>query len=237
MGLIDLKTDLKSLRYGKDKQGGGSSNQPYIVTPIPDGLTVNGPDFLLRKGALQSSLVDAERLTKWFTDLSSVNGLLFTAKQIALERSNPKIPGGLSRIYNPLSTLAQVGVLPLGIHLNKQGLDPTNPSYAQGGEDGYFKYTSDKDFLNNTNRLSLLYNSKIANNVSLESRTAQELEFNISPDPQFSISYGGGHDSVLGVGRTIIVSTRSSLVTIPITSGQYLVVLTRSGNANVIVNT
>jgi len=204
MGLINLKTNLKSLKYGNDRPGNGSSNQPYIVTPIPDGLTSNGSDFLLRQGALQSALVDTERLTKWFADPSTTNGLLFTTKQIALERSNPKIPGGLSRIYNPLSTLAQVGVLPLGIHLNKQGLDPTNLSYVQGGGDGYFKYTSDKDFLDNTNRLSLLYNSKIANNVSLESRTTQELEFNISPDPQFSISYGGGPDSVLGIGRTRI---------------------------------
>ena len=28
MGLIDLKTDLKSLKYSKDRIGGGSSQQP-----------------------------------------------------------------------------------------------------------------------------------------------------------------------------------------------------------------
>ena len=37
MPLINLKTNLKSLKFGNDKRGGGSSNQPYIVTPIPDG--------------------------------------------------------------------------------------------------------------------------------------------------------------------------------------------------------
>ncbi len=32
MGLLDLKTDLKSLKYGGDRFGGGSSDQPYIQT-------------------------------------------------------------------------------------------------------------------------------------------------------------------------------------------------------------
>ena len=39
MGLVNLTTNLKSLRYGKDKVGGGSSNQPYIKTDIPDSLS------------------------------------------------------------------------------------------------------------------------------------------------------------------------------------------------------
>ena len=51
MGLIDLKTDLKSLKYGKDKPGGGDSRQPFIKTPIPEGFyPKSGPDFLLRNG-------------------------------------------------------------------------------------------------------------------------------------------------------------------------------------------
>jgi hypothetical protein len=37
MGLLDLKTDLKSLKYGDDRLGGGSSNQPYIQTDINTG--------------------------------------------------------------------------------------------------------------------------------------------------------------------------------------------------------
>jgi hypothetical protein len=38
MPLIDLKTDLKSLKYGRDQFNGGSSGQPYITT-TPDGKT------------------------------------------------------------------------------------------------------------------------------------------------------------------------------------------------------
>ena len=36
MPLINYRTDLKSLRYGGDQPGGGSSGQPYIVSPIQD---------------------------------------------------------------------------------------------------------------------------------------------------------------------------------------------------------
>ena len=51
MPLLDLKTDLKSLRFGKDRLGGGNSGQPYITSPIPEetnnlGILYN--DFLLR---------------------------------------------------------------------------------------------------------------------------------------------------------------------------------------------
>ena len=38
MPLIDLKTNLKSLKYGNDRTNAGSSGQPYI-TADPDGNT------------------------------------------------------------------------------------------------------------------------------------------------------------------------------------------------------
>jgi len=44
MPLIDLKTDLKSLKYGKDQPGEGSSGQPYITTDI-DGDHVTKVNF------------------------------------------------------------------------------------------------------------------------------------------------------------------------------------------------
>lgn len=57
MPLIDLKTDLKSLKFGNDRPQGGSSNQPYIQTPIPDDDKQGIPsteDFLLRGGIICS---------------------------------------------------------------------------------------------------------------------------------------------------------------------------------------
>jgi len=49
MPLIDLKTNLKSLKYGKDRINEGSSGQPYITTD-PDGATnlSVGPNNVLR---------------------------------------------------------------------------------------------------------------------------------------------------------------------------------------------
>jgi hypothetical protein len=44
MPLIDLKTDLKSLKYGKDQPGEGSSGQPYITTDI-DGDHITKVNF------------------------------------------------------------------------------------------------------------------------------------------------------------------------------------------------
>jgi len=202
MGLIDLKTDLKSLKYGNDRPGGGSSGQPYIVTPIPNDLSYNGPDFLLRQGALQASLTDSERISKWFSDPKSVKGLLFTTKQIALERQNPKMVN-INRIYLPTNTISQVGLNATGFHLNKQGLDPFELGYAQGGRRGYYFSTLNQTISDGLeNRLTIAYTAKIAN---------QDLgALAINPfgitnlDPNALLSYSGGPDAPLGLGTTRI---------------------------------
>jgi hypothetical protein len=99
MGLLDLKTDLKSLKYGKDTPGGGSSGEPYIQTDInkidsgfnklrltkfDDGLIRGGA-----VGALNASVVDTLRIGKFLKDLPQ--GPLFIAKQVGLQFSNPKL--------------------------------------------------------------------------------------------------------------------------------------------------
>ena len=35
MPLIDLKTNLKDLKFGNDEYGGGDSGQPYVQVKIP----------------------------------------------------------------------------------------------------------------------------------------------------------------------------------------------------------
>jgi hypothetical protein len=207
MGLIDLKTDLKSLKYGNDQRGGGSSNQPYIVTPIPDGYTDTATDFLLRNGRLNSlnSSQDVSRLTKFFLDTKSPNGLLFTAKQLLLERQNVEIPGGLNRIYNPLGTLAQAGVLSIGYHLNKQGLNPFARGYFNGGDSGYYKFTQTAEGIDGgENRLALLYKIKQIGNAKPTDVISARGVYNISDNPNYLLSYSGGPGSVLGVGKTNI---------------------------------
>jgi hypothetical protein len=146
MPLVNRTTNLKSLRYGSDRRNQGSSNQPYVTTPIPNG---EGPglgdvDFLLRGGSLLPASVvnDVSRLTQMMFDFKSPNGLLFTVKQNALSRSavnqmavaNNSSVVNLGKnsnrlplnngIYLPTSTLAQAAVNPLGGHLLKQGINP-----------------------------------------------------------------------------------------------------------------
>jgi hypothetical protein len=99
MPLLDLKTNLKSLKYGQDQPGGGNSGQPYQqvdinkvdsgfnrfrMTKFDDGLVRGGV-----VGAANASIVDTFRIGKFFTDFPK--GPLFIAKQVGLQLANPKL--------------------------------------------------------------------------------------------------------------------------------------------------
>ena len=141
MPLIDLKTSLKSLKFGKDRPYEGSSNQPYIQSSIPEGdiPTSGGPDFILRGGILApiSAAKDVSRLTQMFFDLKSPNGFQFIAKQNLLSRTSVQTEASTGAgyggnfvnqgVYLPSSTLAQAGVGFTGTHLNLFGIDPSSP--------------------------------------------------------------------------------------------------------------
>jgi hypothetical protein len=151
MPLVDLKTNLKSLRYGKDRPGGGSSPEPFIQVdpqnsfdiPTEELGTNGGKDWVLRGGALTltRSAQDVSRLLKWGTD-NSLNSIIFTAKQISLSAQGQTFGAGGpdeasvqgEGIYLPTNTLAQVGVNAFGAHGNKQGLTPFdgNSSFLTG---------------------------------------------------------------------------------------------------------
>jgi hypothetical protein len=201
MGLVDLRTDLKSLRFGKDRVGGGSSNQPYETKPIPNNLsdtnTTGGPDFLLRGGTLvvNRTIDDVSRLAKMFIDFKSPNGVLYTAKQQLLSRSNVQTQASPTAfnngIYLPTSTVAQAGVNALGIHLNKQGIDPTGLVAKQGilVQPSYSEHLEGIKEIS-TNRLIQLKENKINQP---------------SPNPNELRNYPGGPGSILGTfGKTRI---------------------------------
>ena len=163
MALISQRTNLKSLRYGQDRPGGGDSGQPYIQTsvtgklidvnigklnvsvPIPNlgilGRGTGGEDFLLRGGTQTPSraLKDVSRLTKMFFDVKSPKGVLFSIKQNLLSLSGVQTQGSRNvnlneGIYLPTSTIAQAAGNAFGFHLNKQGTNPfRNTSPNSGG--------------------------------------------------------------------------------------------------------
>ena len=140
--LISQNTNLKSLRYGKDRVGGGSSNQPYIKSSIPENSNQldrsGGVDFLLRGGTLTPSraVKDVSRLTKMFFDFKSPNGILFTTKQNLLSRTGVKTQAGgfiNEGAYLPTSTILQAGGNAFGTHLLKQGINPFRNTSPNAG--------------------------------------------------------------------------------------------------------
>tara|TARA_Y100001963_G_scaffold156896_1_gene251632 strand:- start:582 stop:3158 length:2577 start_codon:yes stop_codon:yes gene_type:complete len=154
MALINLQTNLKSLKFGNDRPGGGNSGQPYKTRPIDQKQsTTGGPDFLLRGGSLAPvrAVRDVSRLTKFFFDFKNPNGVLFLAKQNVLSRQNvqTEVSGDMAKrmnisrtgyaggnlnqgLYTPLSTIGQAGVGFTGTHLNLFGLDPSDPMLKRG---------------------------------------------------------------------------------------------------------
>ena len=225
MALVNLRTNLKDLRYGNDRRDGGSSGQPYVTTSIPNG---EGPgfgdyDFLLRGGSLLPGAVvnDVSRLTQMMFDLKSPNGLLFSVKQNALSRSGVNIkaqgksanivgdPNRLALnngIYLPTSTLAQAAVNPLGGHLLKQGINPfaeTN-TVTQGN-------TLSTGFGGALPLANPIYLDTLAQNERQQnqstSRLIQFLDNKIlsnQGDQNNLYSYSGGPGSTVGVGTTNI---------------------------------
>lgn len=220
MPLVDLKTDLKSLRFGNDRIGGGSSGQPYITNPIPDGVSTLGilnNDFLLRGGitAVSNTATDVLRLGKMFASEKSPSGILFTAKQQLLSRTavRSQTSGILNEgIYTPLSTLAQAGVNAFGGHLNKQGINPfalTGPtSNNENLYDVKMKINqTDLPTSVNNNRLIQLKRNIAGLNGAKEKvdgfkfKSGRNGVFNDDP---IMMSYGGGPGSELGIGQTNI---------------------------------
>jgi len=134
MGLIDLKTDLKSLKYGKDRVGGGSSTQPFVQKPIPDSFSAvgntGGLDVLTRGGSLvfEKTADDVSRLSKLLLTANTFQGPAFSIKQNVLSRQNVQTqasPKGLNQgAYIPTSTIAQATVNATGLHFNTFGLNP-----------------------------------------------------------------------------------------------------------------
>ena len=249
--LVEMTTNLKSLRFGKDTVGGGNSNQPFVVRDIPEDLSdvgrTGGPDFLLRGGSLLPRIAvnDTLRISKLFfptqrtvsrVDDASDNartpinliGTLFTAKQNILSLTNVNSSAGYKAfeeedegtgvgdflrnnlalnqgIYTPLSTIAQTAGNALGVHLNKQGLNPFTETTI-GSPDG------------NTSLGLPTYLNTIASNAAddntfkrksrLQPLTVSKIDKNTEGKLNLYTYSGGpggpGSSAILGVGKTNI---------------------------------
>lgn len=82
MPLIDLQTNLKSLRYGHDRPGGGSSGQPFITTS-PDGTNTRvniGPSNILKLLGINSipGIPNISSIINRRTTVGNIGNILLT---------------------------------------------------------------------------------------------------------------------------------------------------------------
>ena len=186
MPLVDLKTNLKSLRYGNDQPFGGSSGQPYIQTPIPENPdqigNPQGIDYLLRNGSLYVATAneDTDRILKLLNDPDNkILGQNFRDKQTALSRQSTwrfplSVP--VSQIYDQKQTLKQIELKAGTFGPNRQTLGTASSGpwlhiYKQGGLSlPSLGYLNPLNYGNaykvadqaGINRLTNLYRSKIS---------------------------------------------------------------------------
>ena len=220
MPLIDLVTDLKSLKFGKDRPGGGDSGLPYIKTPLPENATAIEKaaidagkfsiDFPIRGGALAAidSITDTLRIGKFYVDPQ--RGPFFLTKQVGLQASNPRTETGKGlgplnniQLYNlGLNTLAQVGSNAIGNHFDRPGLTPVIRS-----EDKYAYIVGRQNIEDNadSNRLITLYNLKVARTPDrkIEPEFVKSLGIDLE-QPLTLFNYPAGPGSLYGLGNTII---------------------------------
>ncbi len=220
MPLIDLKTNLKSLKYGQDRPGGGSSRQPYIQTDINrpgDNLIGNLDDGLVRGGALgaaKASLVDTGRIGKFLTDLPK--GPLFIAKQVGLQLSNPKLE--TLKLQTGPGVLGAINAATNFVN-DKLGLGPTRiynlgiNTLAQVAGEAFGAHIDRHGLTPVRNNDTLYENVARFNNagdqnkyptnrlVILKNKLIGTTKFD---QPNVIDPYWGGPDSTYGIGTTII---------------------------------
>jgi hypothetical protein len=231
MSLLELKSNLKDLKFDKDTRGGGSSGQPYLKGGLPENSPAGNlladtirfsKDYPLRGGA--SSLIfstqDTIRIGRFLNDFP--NGALFTSKQVGLQRSNPLMEtgdrgtlfgGGSANIntqrYNLNSNLlAQVINQGTGEHIPRAGFNTNDLKDPQNKYEYIVKERNEQDL----NRLEALYNIKIQRktlNPSVSSFLKERTGISDPPiklnDPDTILfNYPGGPGSIYGLGNTLI---------------------------------
>jgi hypothetical protein len=213
MALRDLQTNLKSLRVDKDRPFGGSSGLPYIKGGLPEdspggeelaNLARYSSEGTVRGGlfSVVSSTTDYVRVSRFLNDFPK--GLLFTSKQIGLQKSNPKIEtetrGDVlnTQVYSNSNLLAQIALQGTGEHVPRPGFNTNN---LLNDENKYEKIVSKKT--TNENRLVTLYNNKIQQPTG--TILPDNLEaLGISDVSTELFKYGGGPGSSYGDGDTFI---------------------------------
>jgi hypothetical protein len=202
MGIVTQAslTTLRSLKYGNDQPGGGSSGEPYVTQAIPlatqqQPTSTNiwlSDSGLIRGGFTGATLASGKdflRIGKFLT--SAPRGPLFIAKQVGLQLSNPQLETtgfnivGPTRLYNlGINTLAQIPVNAFGGHIVRHGLTP---------------------FLNEGQTYGRVVVAKDAPGTFGADNRLVALKYKLTENPNANVAqYVSGPGSVDGIGTTTI---------------------------------
>ena len=219
------KQNLPDLK--PDKLGPGETGPILGVGGAIDAITEVG----VRGGlvtALKRSVIDSLRIGEF---LLSAKGLGFIAKNVGLQRTNPKLQegpganllgldlGGPNRIYNlGVNTLAQTLVNFGGLHVNRAGLLPIGAKNYEV-EQGYRVDSNNKTKYeynvrgvgpeeqggsgNKTSSTSVYKGNRLASLYNkLVGNTSNNIEFFSGVEGPELYEFSGGPHSVYGIGKT-----------------------------------
>ena len=117
--------DIRSEAAQNNPQTPLWNTQPFMQRGIQRGK--DNPSGKLN--FITAPILDTARVAKFMT---SPKGLLFVAKNIGLQLSNPKMEYGIdihpNRIYNPISTIAQIPANIIGLHMDRHFKSVLNTS-------------------------------------------------------------------------------------------------------------
>ena len=235
MALRNLRSDLAvgdlatpaaaDLTFGKgtayDRPNQEFSREPFITKGLNFDLsssTINSiTDGFIRGGIVYSTERRAEDANRIGRFLLTNKGITFLAKQVGLQKSNPKISEPVrsrsdanQRTYTALgiNTITQIGLQGTGTHLKREGFVPFNNTGYIDDERLFVDYKEN----DNTNKLLYLYDNHISfgsSNTENEPKTVFGkitqgiVKFFKGPGEEL-YSYNGGPGSTYGIGRTKI---------------------------------
>jgi len=184
----DTGTEFRSKFIKGDNSQNPSKNEPYITDSIPS-LDATNPgaqrDFILRGGTLDKTGRDLDRIGQF---MASPKGVAFAAKQNALSATDVKTQGAGTLqlinggVYLPTSTLAQVGAVGFGGHLNKQGTNPTRSTQGGGNPLGAF--------INNLDPARLPVYLDNIGNIKEKNRLVNLKDAKLSPPVNYELNTG-----------------------------------------------
>jgi hypothetical protein len=184
------------------------NNVTYTQKPEQPRLKFTSfDDGFIRGGVLNVGLAAARDTVRIGNFLKSPKGLVWVAKQVGLQKSNPELEqpqdfrtlsDNNTRLYNlGLNTLTQIPITALGGHVIRHGISPVGGvGFLEGDSFGVKGYSYERAVLSKDKKDNRLV------------KYLDKISFNFTNRPIELESYNGGAASVYGIGKTRITTNK-----------------------------